>query len=176
MISSYPVTPLKHEPLGRGRERSPSSGSICLSGCTHCRNGCSAPRFPGWTAMPTSQISGAEGGPLPTLLEWAVLRPRGAGARPLPCGRSGDPVRLPRRFQQDWADWARQRAGRAVHDPCDAPSERCGGWPVDCLMADGPYAGRLVCILGPWGMSTGTQVSAIVGCQNSLAGGFGADR
>lgn len=36
--------------------------------------------------------------------------------------------------------------------PATPPSEGCGGWPVDCLMADGPYAGRLVRIRGPWGI------------------------
>lgn len=60
--------------------------------------------------------------------------------------------------------------------PAAPPSEGCGGWPVDCLIADGPYAGHLACIRGPWGMSTGTEVSAIAGFQNSLAGGIGADR
>jgi hypothetical protein len=36
--------------------------------------------------------------------------------------------------------------------PATPQSEGCGGWAVDCLMADGPYAGRLVRIRGPWGI------------------------
>ncbi|GAB6842322.1 hypothetical protein HNR00_003531 [Methylorubrum rhodinum] len=59
-------------------------------------------------------------------------------------------------FQGEFVETEQTRyvAGQAERFiiPATPPSEGCGGWAVDCLMAEGPYAGRHVRIRGPWGI------------------------
>lgn len=55
----------------------------------------------------------------------------------------------------EWSPgWSKELGGPApkILIPATPPSEGCGGAVVECLMAEGPYAGRTVLIRGPWGI------------------------